>query len=241
MMKILMVMVVAGCGANELQSDIPGERSDSEILDKAIDDGGKADSFGACGGSSCEARLCGFQTPAGQVPAEACFPNDSRRDAYVKFSVSGSESLSIDSRSLGYRPVLAFDHVVFYGTELWQFSPQRNGLGVEYRDIIDGAFLVGDPYTYGPELDLYLPDFKGPGSYSVQAGFSTARSYDRKTTTGKRYTTPACQMTVSAGSPDGITGRFNCTLTAREGGSVSLSGEFQAGATALDGPIIVAH
>src|SRR5262245_9677336 len=58
----------------------------------------------ACGieRTSCARSLCGFSCPSGGLCQESCLSTDSRASAFLSVRVTGSQTLTLDSRTVPY-------------------------------------------------------------------------------------------------------------------------------------------
>lgn len=200
----------------------------------------KADEVSPCGSDSCAPSMCGYACHAGSQCERACAPSDSRPASYVAFTVSGGYSAQADSRAQDYTPVVSLTNVLFYGCELWDFSSGAyDGLELHYSEIIQGAFLAGDPELKGLELSVYAKPFTGAGSYTAEGFFS--KSSEARKAHDAWFGKDACGVDVQDDGALGLKGTFHCNSVAHaSGGSpVAITGEFACGMNAIDGPLII--
>lgn len=200
----------------------------------------KADQVTECGTESCTYTMCGYACHAGAQCERSCATSDSRPASYVEFTVSGGHSAHADSRDHGYTPVVSLTNVLFYGCELWDYSSGAyDGLELHYSEIIQGAFLAGEPELKGLELSVYAAPFTGPGSYTAE-GFFSKSSAARKAKDAW-FGKTACGVDVQDDGSRGLKGTFVCSSIAHygTGSPVAVSGAFACGVNAVDGPLII--
>lgn len=184
---------------------------------------GKSDTIRACGDTSCEARLCGYDcTTVGEQCTQTCAPTAAREQAFVTARVGGT---TIDTRDTPYAPVWDLDNVLVYGCELWDFSSQvKDGLEIQIEQLRHAPFVIdpNNPRRHDHKLVVYVAPFTGPGSYrgeGLYAANEHATHY---------YAKDACEVDVAAGEDGAIHGTFACRLPAAGGatGAIEMSGEF---------------
>jgi len=201
----------------------------------------KADESYPCGQDVCSNLLCGYDcSVSGQQCQRSCADADARQETFVKLEISGSDRASIDSTALPYEPTVSLSNVVFYGCQLWDFSNQQyDGLEIQYRDIRKGAFLVGDPYNYGVEANIYIKPFEGPGSY-IAEGFISINS-ERRQQKDYYYQKQSCGVSVDVDAAGALSGEIFCEQIAHKSDSrkIKITGSFGCGKNSLSLPIIV--
>lgn len=240
---------LAACGEEAIspaeqtpqEADFNPESEPFDDLSEAKQLNAKADQAFECGQGVCSNVLCGYDcSVSGQQCERSCAEADTRQDNFVKLQVSGAESISVDSTTLAYEPTISLNNVVFYGCYLWDFSNQEyDGLEIQYRDIRKGAFLIGDPYDYGLEANIYIKPFEGPGSY-IAEGFVSMNSARRKEK-DYYYQKQSCGVSVDVDAQGAVSGEIFCEQVAHKGDSrkIKVTGSFGCGKNALKLPIIV--
>ena len=200
--------------------------------------GGKGDGERPCGGTSCDASLCGFDcSQAGAPCVEAC-TTEGRPNAFVAATITGAESASVDSRLTPYVPRWALDNVMIYGCDLWSFSSGKQGLEIELTELIHSSFVVNpaDPTRDRNRLDVYISPFASAGDYAAEGSYQPS---SEAAAAGRRYTT-AAGCTAHITNTAGIAGTFSCNLANANGSTVTMTGQFACPGNAVDSPIFVA-
>lgn len=179
-----------------------------------------------------EGQFPGYDcSTAGQRCADKCYPADQRPAAFTRFVIDGR---AVDSRSFPYDRVVSLDNVQVYGCDLWNFqNPAHQGLSVQFETLHRGAFLASDPADFEDEVEVYAPNFVGPGRYTSDARYrpSDEASAERQTY-GQQG---ACTMDVTADGEGGLKGTFTCEPIASRGpgAAVTLTGEFACPGSAM--------
>jgi len=245
-LAVLLALTACGGTNEEATDDLPSDdpaMADgyADILAAKKNAASKADELVTCGNDTCEPKLCGYDcSVAGQQCQRACAQKDSRPESYITLRVEGAATQSVDTRAVPYRPVLSLTKVLFYGCNLWDFTGGAyDGLALQYSEIFKGAFTTSETSDMGIEFQLYTKPFTGAGTYKAEASFSPSTAARSQ---GELYAaSDACSMTVQGDGQGGLTGTFRCASLPNKNGtaSVTASGEFACGNTAIDGPMIV--
>lgn len=222
-------------GAENTQGDVFSSQSSPADVIAERRSAGKADDAARCGEDLCARSLCGYDcATAGQQCVRACAFEDARPDTFVRASITGSEDMALDSRNYEYKPVLSLNNALFYGCDVWDFSSQeRDGFEVNYREVFQGAFAVGDPKHIGADLTIYVEPFEGPGSYPAQLIFTT--SSDARAEGIGWSQKEACLMSVDVTAEGGLKGSFTCegVPNHKTEATIDVEGEFQCGVNAM--------
>lgn len=189
---------------------------------------------GAASGQEQAQTECSYRgydcSVSGQMCTAKCYDTDADKDAFVKFSAAGR---TVDSRSVPYTPVLSLSNVLVYGCQLWDFSDKTHqGLGIQYKKLVQGALFAGDPSDFQDDMEVYVPSFTGPGHYEADAHYTAS---DEAKERGEYFRKAgACSMDVASDGAGGVKGHFSCdAIPSKNGASISMSGDFACGGSAL--------
>lgn len=184
--------------------------------------------------ASGECVVKGYDCSAiGAACADKCYATDGRKDAYVALAVSGK---ALDSRTVPFDPVdpvNAGDRTLRYGCGLFTASDGTQGLELLYRKNETGAAFEDD-------TTLRIDGFGGPGGYQATVTVRYTPS-DTAQTQGLIYAKKSgCSIDVHADGRGGVEGTVSCPTVpnAKDGTTVSISGDFACDGTALE-PISV--
>jgi hypothetical protein len=171
-----------------------------------------------------ECKVPGYDcTRAGAPCSSKCYATDAKKDAYVTFVVDGR---TLDSRAVPYDPVTSGDRTLRYGCGLFTASDGTQGLELLYRKNEVGAAFTDD-------TTIRIDGFMGPGRYQASVRYIPD---DAAQAAGTIYAKKSgCAVDVAAGDQGGVAATISCSaVPAKDGTTVSITGEARCGGTALD-------